>query len=334
MTTDHATDLATTEVAHAIGPDGVLAISVPDGDVQVRVTDDDTVRVRTLDGSPLDGFDIERGAGSLAVRWRSRGWRGGHHAPDLRVDTPVRASLVIEAASADLDVAGVRGDQRLRTASGDVTVREAGGSIAVEAVSGDVEIEASSAVRIEARTVSGDLGLRAGAIGALRVATTSGDVHIAGRFERPGPFSIRSVSGDTVVAPAGGVRVEVRTIAGDVRSERPGRAEGGRGRRSFVIEEGGPTIEISSTSGDVAIVRAAALPIPRAAPTPAVPPAPLTPPAPPAPPDPDPEGADVVVAADDARLGVLEALERGDIDIDEARRRLEALDEIGETDHA
>jgi hypothetical protein len=64
---------------------------------------------------------------------------------------------------------------------------------------------------------------------------------------------------------------------------------------------------VRSTAGDVRLVAAAQMP--------ERPAAPLSPPSPPG-----------STASDDARLDVLRALERGDIDIDAARRQLEELD--------
>jgi hypothetical protein len=322
-------------VTHRIGADGMVVVRIADGQVRLRGVTGDEATVRAADGKPLDGLEIEPGEGSLTVRtgrgieFRGLGWsdrpRGRGRTRDLQLDVPFGATVVVEGASTDVDVRGLRGDQRYRSASGDLVLREVSGSLTIEALSGDVEIDADGPATITARTVSGDLDLRGASIPELRATTTSGDLHIAGTFDGNGPYAIETVSGDATLAPAGGVRVEARTITGDIDSELPSRRDDADGRRALIIGPGGPTIAFRSTSGDLRVVAGASSP---GTPTPAItmaaadpgrpdatPPAtmPVTPTTPTAP-------------LDDARLTILRALERGEIDVREAGRRLEELD--------
>ena len=105
------------------------------------------------------------------------------------------------------------------------------------------------------------------------------------------------------------------------------RAEGGRGRRSLAIGTGGPLLTFRSMSGDLRVVRPGPV---AAAPTARRPR--HRPPTAAARPRADgrrrrrPNGA-IALAYDDARLRILRSLERGEIDVAEAGRRLEALDD-------
>ena len=179
--------------------------------------------------------------------------------------------------------------------------------------------------------MSGDVELRAGTIRSLRAATTSGDIKVAGRLLGPGPFGVETVSGDGLLAPAGDLRIEMSTLSGDLRSDVEGRSEGGRGHRSLSIGNGGPHFTFRSLSGDLRIVR----------PTPVGPTG--EPPSRTIGSDPEPAPAiaatgaaaaaapatvsgAIATAYDDARLGILRSLERGEIDVAEAGRRLESLD--------
>jgi hypothetical protein len=338
-------------VTHTIGADGMVVVRVVDGQVRLRGVTGDAVTVRAIDGKPLDGLDVEPGERSLTVRTgrgsqpRGLGWtdrpRGRGRTRDVQLDIPSGATVVVEGASTDVDVRGLRGDQRYRSASGDLVLHEVSGSLTIEALSGDVEIGADGPATITARTVSGDLDLRAGSIAELRATTTSGDLHIAGTFDGDGPYAIETVSGDATLAPTAGVRIEARTIAGDIDSELPARRDDADGRRALIIGEGGPTITFRSTSGDLRVVPATSLrgssPAGSASAT-AMPAADVaTPDAPPAPTSaapPAPAPAAPTLAAptsgaplDAASLTILRALERGDIDVQEAGRRLEALEE-------
>ena len=313
-------------VEHVIGADGAFTLAARNSDIRLRAVPGDTVRIRARDGSDLRRLETEPGDGILAVRAR-----GG--APDLDIEVPIAAAVIIEGSSSDLAAIGLRGEQRYRTASGDIDLQDVGGRLAIEAVSGDVNVMATAPAELSARTVSGDMAVRAGSITRLRAVTTSGDLHVAGSFDGEGPFAIESVSGDATLAPAAGLRVEASSITGDVRADVDARSEGPRGRRTVVVGAGGPEMTFRSTSGDLHIVRAAVL-----APAPIALPDPPQPPAVPSPDDPViPSPAalgdattETVPAADapiDPSLDILRELERGEIDVDEAMRRLAAEDQ-------
>jgi hypothetical protein len=98
----------------------------------------------------------------------------------------------------------------------------------------------------------------------------------------------------------------VRALTTDVSIAVAHRSEGSRDRRRYVIGDGAATLQFSSMSGDVVVHTARRI----AVPPPVAPRAP-EPPAPPSPP-----------LGPDEQMAVLRALERGEIDVDEASRRL------------
>jgi hypothetical protein len=284
----------------------------------LRAVDGAVVRIRDVHDHDLEAmFAIGLGDGSASFRAirkgdiLGRGDRG--HTPDLEIEVPRRATIVFEAASGEVEADGLTGDQRYRTASGEVTLRSVSGRIAIDAVSGDVDITTTGEAALTVRTVSGDVELRAAILTSLEAATTSGDLKIAGRLAGPGPFSIVTVSGDALLAPAGDLKIEMATLSGDLRSEFDGVTEGGRGRRSLSVGPGGPLINVRSLSGDLNVVR----PISVADPTVTIPAAPAAQAAP---------NAALEAAYDEARLRILQSLERGEIDVAEAGRRLETLE--------
>ena len=184
---------------------------------------------------------------------------GGGSTPDLEIELPRRATVVVETASADIEVDGLAGDQRYRTASGEVQLRAVTNRIAVEAVSGDVDVLAIGEAEVTLRTVSGDVALRAATLRSVQATTTSGDIKVAGRLLGPGPFRIVTVSGDMLLAPVGDVRVEMATLSGDLVSELDGLTESRRGHRSLRVGSGEPLVEFRSMSGDLSIVRPTAV---------------------------------------------------------------------------
>ncbi len=310
---------------HAVGSDGLVSIRLRGGDARIRAIDGEVVRVRDHSGQDLEStFAIELAQGSVSLNADrdpdGLGRHRGDDSPELEIEVPRRATILIESASADIAADGLLGDQRYRTTSGDITLRAVAGRIDIEAVSGDVDIIAVDDADASLRTVSGDVGLRAATLRSLVVSTTSGDLKIAGRLVGPGPFGVETVSGDGLFAPAGDLRIEMTTMSGDLRSDVEAQAEGGRGRRSLAIGTGGPLFTFRSMSGDLRVVRPTAV---AAAPKPLPTPTPMPTPAPNAT---ETNGA-IALAYDDARLRILRSLERGEIDVAEAGRRLEALDD-------
>jgi DUF4097 and DUF4098 domain-containing protein YvlB len=285
---------------HTIGRDGLLVVRLTDGDAWLTGVDGDQVTVRSRDREPIDGFVIERGDRSLEITTQGAG------SADLDIELPTGATVILEARSADVTVTHLTGEIRLTTASGDLAVRDVSGTLAAEAVSGDLEIVAGGTLSVVARTVSGDLDLRGRNLERLKATTTSGDLAIVGAFTGEGPYVIETVSGDTALTPIGDVLIEATTLTGDIH----GRGVGRRSSRDvgpIVVGSGnGPTIAFRSTSGDLAIDPRAAseVDLPR-----------IT------------DHADSSAAADEERtLTILRALERGEIELEEASVRLAALD--------
>ncbi len=249
---------------HPIGADGLLAISLRSGTIRIRAVDGDSVRVRDSHGDDLAaGFAIELGPGTAALRGGRGSGADGQRSPggsaELDIDVPRRATVVIDGTSAEIEVIDLAGDQRYRSISGDITLHGVSGSISVDAVSGDVDITTTDRTALTARAVSGDIDLRAATLTALEVATTSGDLKVAGRLAGDGPFAIETVSGDALLAPVGDIRVEMTTVAGDLRSEIGGTSGGRPGRRSLVVGDRGPIVSFRSMSGDLRVVRAIAV---------------------------------------------------------------------------
>lgn len=334
-------------IEHEIGLTGLLAIRLRAGDARLRAVEGSTVRVHDADGDLERRVQVERGSGSLSLRVRHGDIFGADihrdgHAAALVIDVPTAATVVVETASAEVTVEGLTGDQRYRTASGDLSLRDVTGTVVVETVSGDIDVLAVKACSVAARTVSGDVAVRAADLEAFRATTTSGDIRLAGRLAGTGPFAIDTVSGDMLLALAGDVRLEASTVAGDVTSGSRARTEGEPGRRVLIVGGGRPTMTVRSMSGDISLAEPTAVIRPDAPPAPTRPFTPEEPPMPPEPPLP-PEIVSPVAVADDsptvvvdrpgpdgddeARLTILRALERGEIDVAEAGRRLEALDD-------
>jgi predicted component of type VI protein secretion system len=332
----------------ALEPGGTVEILVSTADLRVRGVDGNRVIVRSRNGDPLaDGLRIEAAPGVVRIR-DGDGIRFGplqffgRPSADLDIDVPRGAAISLRTLSGSVVATGLAGASRWATASGDLRIATSAGPVQVETMSGDAVVEASGSIALGARTVSGDLRVRAPRLEVIEASSTSGDVRVEAELAGGARHSLSSVSGDVDVVTDSPVRLEAQTITGDVRASGLHAAEGGRGRRTLVVGDGSVALSVRTTSGDVSLrVKAVASPGSPgrpASPASAIEPEPIEPdpielpaPSPAGEEDTQPWSApeSVVDRREAARLDVLRALERGDLDIDAASRRLEALEEAG-----
>ena len=326
---------ATLTLEQAIGPRGRFTLRQASGDVAIRGVEGDTVRVRSLDDRPLsDLFDVEVGDRAFELRQvegLSLGRRMFSHSSgaELAIEVPHGATVVVETQSADVVASDLSGDKHFRSASGEVTLSRLAGALDVETVSGEIEIEGGAPLDLTAKSVSGDVRVRVPTIRRLDMGTTSGDIRLDATLAGNGPFVMRSISGDVTIVGRSGFRVEAESITGDLSSDLPSKRESLPGRKVLVVGRPGPTLTFRSVSGDFHVVepRDAAMPV-ESTPVESTPvksvvattgsvevPA---------------DGAvdDSSKGADDTRLEVLRALERGDITVAEATDQLRELDEV------
>ncbi|HET6379879.1 MAG TPA: DUF4097 family beta strand repeat-containing protein [candidate division Zixibacteria bacterium] len=320
-------------VEHPVGDDGRVVLKVTSADTSIRGVDGETARVRgTFEiraGSEEEAdrifqevrLRIATGDRSLAVEepadHNSIGsilarLFAGRGSVDLSVEAelPHHTRLELAGTSADVQVEELWGDQRYATVSGDLFLNELGGDVRVSTISGDVTLRGKIPVSLNVDSVSGDLSLSAPTLHSLRLNSVSGDVEIEGELAPFGDFRVDTVSGDVSVALVGSATFHVRGISSDIDTDLAHRLEGRMDRRRVIIGDGRPDFIFNSMSGDLSITGPRRFAGPR-------PPAP-----PPPPPPPPPRPAQVRAVSSEEQMAILQALERGEIDVDEAARRL------------
>jgi len=319
------TYVRTQTIDHNVGDNGRVSLNVTSGDVRVRGIAGGEARIRATfeisassDSEADRMFEeiqlrVDKSAGSLNVEehggnqsvgsviGRLFGGRGDYELT-VEADVPIAAQMQLHAVSSDVTVTDLRGEQRFQTVSGDLSVNNSGGPVRLETVSGDATLRAEDGLAVQAQTVSGDLYITAPSLRSLKANTVSGDVELEAELAGSGDFRVETVSGDLSVGLVGSATFEIHGLSTDVSSELDHRLEGQIDRRRLIIGSGGPRLVFNSMSGDVSIrhprrisARPAAAATPIAEPTP---------------------------AEQESQLEVLRALERGEIDVDEATRRL------------
>lgn len=302
------TFVRTQSIEQQIGADGRLDIKVTSADTRIRASDDETARLRaTFEIRASSEADADRAfaACQLTVSASHRSLevtepgRTGKMEVELQleVEAPTACDFRFEGVSADLSVDGLHGTQRYQTVSGDLLLKGAAGDVQVNSVSGDATIRADTALSLQANAVSGDLSVIAPRFATLRANSVSGDVELEGAFDAAGQHRVETVSGDLGIGLLGGATFEVRGLSTDVHCRLPHQLQGQADRRRVVVGDGMSSFSFSSMSGDLSI--SAPRRIVAAAGAPA---------------------ASVKEPTD--QLEILRAVERGEIDVDEATRRL------------
>ena len=314
----------TQSIDHNVGERGRVSLKVVSADVRLRGIPGAEAHVRaTFEISASSDADadrifeavqlrVNRAAGELSVQEHEGNHSvgsvigrlfgaGDRYELTLEADLPFNAALDLTAVSSDVDATELRGEQRYQTVSGDLSVSRGGGSVRLESVSGDATVRAEEPLSIQSQGVSGDLNISTPMLRSLRATTVSGDVELEAQLAEDGDFRVETVSGDLSVGLVGDATFEIRGLSTDVSSELDHRLEGQVDRRRLIVGTGGPRLSFNSMSGDVRVRRPRRLSA-ETKPAQAVA---------------KPTGAEM-----QSELDVLRALERGEIDVDEATRRL------------
>jgi len=196
-----------------------------------------------------------------------------HHVSiSYEVTVPADTSVQAHSGSGDLEVQGVRNEVQAQTGSGEIRVRDTAGRTHVETGSGGVRAENVGAP-FYAHTGSGDIEGALNGSGDVDVQTGSGGVHLrgvnGGLHARSGsgdltadgsvggPWTLHTGSGSIRlgIGSASGFNLDVHTSSGSIHSDLPITVQGSLGRHELkgTVHGGGPSVEVSTGSGDVDI---------------------------------------------------------------------------------
>jgi hypothetical protein len=291
-------------IRHTIGATGTFSLNNVSGDIRIRGADTDEVVViaRWEHGGkdrPLP-LSVRTADGSLHVDTDDRsGWFSFRHhgAIEFEISAPRNARIDVSAVSSDIESHQMAGDQSYKTVSGDLVIDGASGRVSATTVSGDVQLTAVDVAEANLTTTSGDIEAFAKTFSPVRIRTVSGDVELRGGFA-PGPqHTVETVSGDLKIDALSGLSVDTKRGL-DLAKKNNG---------PIVSGDGSASLRFRSLSGDVRLSGFSAA----------------------QPPQPQPQQqAQTQVNGEDS-MEILRALERGEIDVDEASRRLEGAGNRG-----
>lgn len=200
---------------------GKVEIDNPKGRIEVRASNRSDVRVTgTLgDGGQRLVIDDDGGSVSISIELPdARGWRQSDGST-LLVEVPVLASIEIESVSANIDVAGVAGNElEIDTVSGNIIAVGAPTRASVESVSGNQRLTLNSD-DASADSVSGNIVLAGRLGGEIKLETVSGNITLDSRGKPFRSLSSETVSGDAnlrgTLAPGG--RIHAESVSGGIK---------------------------------------------------------------------------------------------------------------------
>jgi Putative adhesin len=345
------------EIRHRIGARGQLTINDVSGAVELRADDGDEVvviaRTQSLRSESLP-ITVRKTDGSLTIDVDKRGgsfaqfgtWFGLADGMEFQVRVPRAAQVTINTVSADIRSHFLAGEQSYKTVSGDVELNPDGGTLRVVTVSGDIAVQATGRAQLSVNSTSGDVRVGGAVIERFDARTVSGDIDFAAGFAAGPVHTIETVSGDlsiesstgvtvdvtkslelrhggsrAVVAGDGAAQVRFRTLSGDARVRGAREMEDdGRGRHGRPGKHDRFERQLERRIEREVNRRARGLPSDEID----FPGVSNLPPMPPMYPPTDYERSNTPTASQQVdQLEVLRALERGEIDVEEASRRLQ-----------
>ncbi|HEX8919655.1 MAG TPA: DUF4097 family beta strand repeat-containing protein [Chloroflexota bacterium] len=251
----------------SVGPASELVVNTISGSVDIQGRDQHAIHMgATKRGSAqaVANTRVEYQQSGNRVQVQTKGEKGGLlnlarniSAVDYILTVPRDCRVRVETVSAEVRTRDLDHGVRIQTVSGEVTVKNVSGESQVTTVSGDATAQNVSGT-LSLRTTSGDASVRGSQLSHFNLNSVSGDFAIETPLDVGQHYLARTVSGDLQLRlPSNsGATVQMRTVSGNVSSEIPAdilRA----GKRNWQgrINGGGATLEMNSVSGDLRILR-------------------------------------------------------------------------------
>jgi DUF4097 and DUF4098 domain-containing protein YvlB len=205
-----------------------LKVTIPAGEISVQTVDGDET-VISIEGSPklVEQTTVEQRGDAIVVDFHGKhagisiaigNLSFGSGRLEVRASVPHSSRARLNAASADLTLAGRLASLEIKSVSGDIrSSAEIDGDATVKTVSGDLRL-AGVGGDLRVQSVSGDTTVRSVG-GSFEAKSVSGDVRV--ESVRDGQANATSISGDIEIGIATGSNVDVdaNSVSGELSSE-------------------------------------------------------------------------------------------------------------------
>jgi DUF4097 and DUF4098 domain-containing protein YvlB len=223
-----------------VAPDATVEVSNVQGGVTISAWDRNEVELTAELESDKDELEFEATDRHVRIEVERPNGKYKHDDGDeafLTLRVPSGARLSIDTVSAEIGVTGVKGEQSLESVSGEVRTQAFDAPVSVNSVSGDV-------------TVTGNGGKAN--VSTENVSGTSNVTGVRGNYHG------EVVSGELNAVVAGGERLELSSVSGDINLQAEltpaARVELGSVSGSIILKVKAPVnadFDIESFSGDI-----------------------------------------------------------------------------------
>jgi DUF4097 and DUF4098 domain-containing protein YvlB len=199
-------------------------------------------KVRTASGSGDETI------GGIAGPLEAESGSGG-----LKI-SQIGSEVHARTGSGDIDVNDVKGGAKVTTGSGSIHAEGIAGGITASSGSGDIEFAQTASGDVDIQTGSGSVNVK-GANGALKASSGSGGISVQGTAT--GDWRLHTGSGDLAVQlPSdASFNLVARAESGSIDSNRQIMVQGKMSPHELQgkVGNGGPTIELATSSGSIQI---------------------------------------------------------------------------------
>ncbi|MBQ4176413.1 MAG: DUF4097 family beta strand repeat protein [Lachnospiraceae bacterium] len=216
------------------------------GNINFEYHDEDTVEISEKSRKTLSEDKKMRwwlDGDTLRIRFAGKGSR--FFSLDLNQDKELTVRLP-ESISL--------GDVVIDSTSGDVLIPPLQAQkVTLDMVSGDVRLELSGADELHISTVTGNVDTRLDGVKSAEIDTTSGDVKVSAPVLEKLDIDVTTGDVTAALSEEPGFTAHLDTVTGNIVYDLPLTGKGG----TYVCGDGSGSVEIDTTTGDIAITSAA-----------------------------------------------------------------------------
>ncbi len=197
---------------------------------------------------------IAQNGNDITIGERHSGERYRNISIDYEVTLPRASSIEASTGSGDVELQDVGLRFKGSSGSGSVRARNVQGPANLDTGSGDIELTQSAPGDVRAQTGSGNIRL-SNISGGLKAGTGSGDIEVSGNPATDWKVDTGSGSVRLTVGSSAHFTLNASTGSGTIRTQQPIAMQGELNHHhvSGTVNGGGPTLRISTGSGDVEI---------------------------------------------------------------------------------
>lgn len=276
----------TVEKNFALDPAGKVMVSNVSGNIAVKTWNKPSVQVvSTTKADSVDELSrvsIEYSESDKFLKIETRHGKNGDSSHGVSVSfditIPDLASVVVKSISGDITFTSIGGIADAETISGDIIATGNRSSLKAKSISGKITLDGSHGASelktisgwikitdhvgsLEGETISGDLSfLKISESQNVKAKSVSGDIIFSGTLLPQTVMSMSSHSGEVVLELPDQTAFDLitKTFSGSIRCDFPITKSGevSPRRMNGRVGDGGPSLSLSSFSGDITIKKA------------------------------------------------------------------------------